>query len=102
MGGTHRISWDLTDIAKGEVLPAVIGVVSVTIRAKVVRSDEDGLGDHRLAPRIGPTWWCRGARGEIQRQEFDPISRLDVSTQKNVNQTFFILFHFSLRGKGER
>jgi len=85
MGGTHRISWDLTDIAKGDVLPAAIDVVvSVTIRAKVIHGDEDGLRDHRLALRIGPTWWCRGARGEIQRQEFDPISRLDkhVSPQK--------------------
>jgi len=75
-----RISWNLTDIAKGDVLPAAIdGVVSVTIRAKFGRGDEDGLGDHRLAPRIGPTWWYGGARGEMQRQEFDPISRLFVS-----------------------
>jgi hypothetical protein len=78
VGRTHRISWDLTDIAKGDVLPAAIdAVVSVTIRTKVVRSDEDGLGGHRLALRIGPTWWCGCAQGEIQRQEFDSISRLD-------------------------
>jgi hypothetical protein len=77
MGGTHRISWDLADIAKGDVLPAAIGAIfSATIRAKVVRGDEDWLRDHRLAPRIGPTWWCGGARRKIHRQEFDPISGL--------------------------
>jgi hypothetical protein len=53
-GGTHRIGWDLTDIAKGEVLPAVIDVISATIRAEIVRGDEDRLGDHQLAPRVGP------------------------------------------------
>jgi hypothetical protein len=87
-GGTHRISWDLTNIAKGDVLPAAIdGVVSVTIRAKFGRSDEDGLGDHRLAPRIGPTWWYGGARGEMQRQEFDPISRLETDTYHPPKET---------------
>lgn len=66
-GGTNRISWDLTDIAKGDILPAAIDAVSATIRAKVARSDEDGLGNHWLVPRIGPTWWYGRARGEIQR-----------------------------------
>ena len=78
MGRTHRISWDLADIAKGDVLPAAIDVVvSVTIRAKFVRSDEGGLEDRHLAPRIGSIWRCGCTRGEIQWQEFDPISRLD-------------------------
>lgn len=43
MGGTHRVSWYLTDIAKGDVLPAAIDVASAAIRAKLFRSDEDGL-----------------------------------------------------------
>ena len=94
----------MTDIAKGDVLPAAIdAVVSVTIRAKVIRSDEDGLGDRRITPRVGPSWWCRGARGEIEWQEFDPISRLDrhVSTPKKRKSDFRYSFPFSLRGKGE-
>ena len=115
MDGTHRISWDLADVTKSDVLPAVIDVVSATIRAKVGRGDEDGLGNHRLALRIGSTWWCGGTRGEIQGQEFDPISRLDRRTrihpptkekEKNVNQTFFVLFFFFpfllFTGKGRR
>lgn len=105
MDGTYRISWDLTDIAKGDVLPTAINVVvSVTIWAKVVRSDEDGLGDQWLALRIGPTWWCRGARREIERQEFDPISRLDrhVSTPKKRKSDFRYSLSFLLTGKGRR
>ena len=104
VGGTHRISWDLTDITKGDVLPAVIDDVSATIRAKVVRSDEDGLGDHRLAPRIRPTRWRRGARGEIERQEFDAITRLESPKKRKSDfssSSFFFFFPFSLRGKEE-
>src|SRR5713226_5020555 len=89
---THRTSWDLTDIAKSYVFPAVVNAVSATIGTKVVRSDKDGLGDRRLAPRIWPTWRCGGAQREIQGQEFDTISRLDTDThipppkKHNVNQ----------------
>lgn len=101
---THRISRDLTDIAKGDILPAAIDAVSETIRAKFVHSDEDRLGYHRLAPRIGPTWWCGGARGEIQWQEFDPISGLDrcVSPQEKRKSDFRYPFPFLLTGKGRR
>jgi hypothetical protein len=108
IGGTHRISWDLTDVAKGDVLPAAIDVVvSATIRAKVVHSDEDGLGEHRLALRIGPTWWCGGARGEIERQEFDPISRLDrqirIPPAKEKRKSgFHYSFSFSPYGEREK
>src|SRR5712691_11703152 len=109
-GGTHRISWDLTDVAKGDVLPAAIDVVlSATIRAKVVHGDEDGLGEHRFALCVGPTWWCGGARGEIERQEFDPISRLKRQTrisppprEKRKSDFSLFLSFFSLRGKREK
>jgi hypothetical protein len=100
MGGTHRISWYLTDIAKGDVLPAVIDAVSATIRAKLVHSDEDGLGDHRLPPCIGPTWRYGGARGEINWQEFDPISRLHVSPPPKKRKSDS--FPFLLTGKREK
>ncbi len=58
---THRIRWYLTDIAKSDVLPTVVDVVSATIRAKIIHGDKDGLGDRRLVPRVGMTWRCRGA-----------------------------------------
>ena len=102
LGGTHRISWDLTDITKGDVLPAVIDVVSATIRAKVVRSDEDGLGDHRLAPRIGPTRWRGGARGEIEWQEFDAITRLESPKKRKSDFSSSSFFFLSLYGERKK
>lgn len=82
MSGTHRIGWDLTDITKGDVLPAGVDSVSVIFRAKFGRGDIDRFGDHQLAPRVGPTWRCRGARGEMQGQELDTISRLEMHPEK--------------------
>ena len=82
MGGTHRIGWDLTDITKGDVLPAGVDSPFVIFRAKFGRGDIDGFGDHQLAPRVGPTWRCGGARGEMQGQELDTISRLETHPEK--------------------
>lgn len=65
---THRIGCYLTDIAKSDVLPAIIDVVSATtIRAEFVRGDEDGLGDAWLVSRIGTIRRYGGARGEMER-----------------------------------
>ena len=82
MRRTHRIGWDLTDIVEDDVLPAAVDAISVTIRTEIMRGDKDGLGGHQLAPRVGPTWRCGGARGEIQRLELDTISCLDTQTKK--------------------
>ena len=79
---THRIGRNLTDITKGDVLPASVDSVSVISRAKIGRGDKDGLGDHQLEPRVGPIWRRGGTRGEMQGKELDPISRLETYPKK--------------------
>jgi hypothetical protein len=78
--GTHRIGRDLAHVAKGDVLPAVI---SVTIGPKVVRGDEDGLGDRRLVFRVRPTWRGGSTQWEIQGQKLDAISSLHRTKPKS-------------------
>jgi len=75
---TNRVGGDLADVAEGDVLPALVNGVATKIRAEFVRSDKDGLAHQELASRVRPTWRGRGARGQVQGQELDTISRLLV------------------------
>ena len=80
--GTHRIGRDLADVAKGNVLPARIDAISVTMRPKVVCGDEDGLGERRLALRVRPTGRGGSTQWEIQGQKLDAISSLPARSPK--------------------
>ena len=63
--GTHRIGGDLAGVVESDVLPALVDVMSAAVGPKVVRGDEDGFGDGRLDPRVGPTWRGGCAQGEV-------------------------------------
>jgi hypothetical protein len=64
---THRISWNLANKVKGDVLAAAISRSAPAMaRPKVLRGDKDGLGDHQLVPRGWTTLWGGCAHGEIE------------------------------------